>query len=110
MFLSCCAQSAMGWLCVFAALACDALLGNFQQKIMQSGVSLRSVMLYQSAMGIVAMLSTCLVNGRCKKTRGHMNGCATRMQDVCLLFAMRMCVQLREGFPHASSCTFVSIL
>ena len=57
-------QSTMqGGICIGVALTCDAMLGNYQQKVMSSGVSSDQLMLYQSVAGMLYMLVVTLADG-----------------------------------------------
>ena len=52
-----------GAVCISIALMCDALLGNFQQKVLSSGVSTDELMLVQSLAGMAYMLVVTLLDG-----------------------------------------------
>eukprot|EP00316_Scyphosphaera_apsteinii_P002136 CAMPEP_0119328514 /NCGR_PEP_ID=MMETSP1333-20130426/73531_1 /TAXON_ID=418940 /ORGANISM="Scyphosphaera apsteinii, Strain RCC1455" /LENGTH=288 /DNA_ID=CAMNT_0007337391 /DNA_START=235 /DNA_END=1101 /DNA_ORIENTATION=- len=56
-------QSFIGVVCIFIALTCDALLGSLQQQVLHAGTTVRGLMLYQSAFGVLAMLLTCVLSG-----------------------------------------------
>ncbi len=53
----------VGLSCIVVALVCDALLGNLQQSVLQSGVTVNSLMACQSAFGVLSMLVTCYLSG-----------------------------------------------
>lgn len=57
-------QTALGYSCIGVALTCDALLGNYQQKVLSRGVTVNELMLYQSASGMVYMLAVVVGSGR----------------------------------------------
>ena len=52
-----------GGVCISVALGCDALLGNYQQKVLTSGVTTDQLMFVQSAVGSVYMLVVTLADG-----------------------------------------------
>lgn len=52
-----------GGVCIGIALMCDALLGNYQQKVLSSGVTTDQLMLVQSAVGSAFMLVVTLADG-----------------------------------------------
>ena len=57
----------MGSGCILVALICDALVGNYQQKVLSRGTSVDELMLFQSAVGAAYMLAVCLATA----TRRH---------------------------------------
>jgi len=52
-----------GALCIVIALACDALLGPYQKRVMDAGITVAELMCAQSACGGVLMLFTCVLDG-----------------------------------------------
>lgn len=56
-------HTAAGAICIVIALGCDALLGNYQQKVLGSGVNPDQLMFMQSAFGSVFMLLVTACDG-----------------------------------------------
>lgn len=52
-----------GAVCICVALLCDAMLGNYQQKVLNSGVSADQLMFMQSSFGAIFMLIVTLCDG-----------------------------------------------
>ena len=52
-----------GVLCIAIALMCDALLGNYQQKVLQMGVTTEQLLFMQSVFGMVCMLCVTIADG-----------------------------------------------
>ena len=57
------AQTLRGGMCVMVALACDAALGNYQKKVLQQGVTVQMLMLYQSLAGMAYMAVATVASG-----------------------------------------------
>ena len=56
-------QTLAGAVCICVALMCDALLGNYQQKVLNSGVATDQLMFWQSAFGATFMLVVTACDG-----------------------------------------------
>lgn len=86
-------QTAMGIVCIFVALVCDALLGNVQKKVLSSGTTVDDLMLLQSAGGMVYMFVVCWctssLSSGFRLLFTDLVVCGARTSSVLLVFILR---------------------